>query len=175
MLPPPKSFKIFFFKGRLLFTLFIYFCLFKATPAAYGSSWARHQIGAAAADLCHNHSNTQILAKSAHDSSWQSMILNPMSKAKDQTRILMDNNRVHYHWAMTGPPFFFFFPLLMASSAAHGNSQARDCIHAAATAMPDPLTHCARPGIEQCLRSDLSHCSQILNPLSHTRNSKISI
>ena len=34
--------------------IYTYF-LFGATPAAYGSSWARDQIRAAAAGLCHNH------------------------------------------------------------------------------------------------------------------------
>ena len=36
----------------------IFFCLFRATPAAYGSAQARGQIGAAAASLHHSHSNT---------------------------------------------------------------------------------------------------------------------
>ena len=34
-----------------------YVFLFKATPVSYGSSKARGQIGAAAADLHHSHSN----------------------------------------------------------------------------------------------------------------------
>ena len=33
--------------------------IFKATPAAYGSSQARGQIGALAAGLRHSHSNTR--------------------------------------------------------------------------------------------------------------------
>ena len=33
--------------------------LFRAAPVAYGSSWARGQIGAAAASLHHSHSNTR--------------------------------------------------------------------------------------------------------------------
>ena len=39
--------------------LFIYsfILLFRATPAAYGESQARGQIGAIAASLCHSHSN----------------------------------------------------------------------------------------------------------------------
>ena len=36
--------------GKLLF-------LFRAAPVAYGSSWARGQIGAAVAGLCHSHDN----------------------------------------------------------------------------------------------------------------------
>ena len=38
------------------FNLF-FFCLLRAAPAAYGSSQARSQIGAAAASLHHGHSN----------------------------------------------------------------------------------------------------------------------
>ena len=36
---------------------FYFFFLFRATPAAYGSSQAGGQIGAAATGLCHSHSN----------------------------------------------------------------------------------------------------------------------
>ena len=34
-----------------------FFFLFRAAPAVYGSPLARGQIGAAAASLCHSHSN----------------------------------------------------------------------------------------------------------------------
>ena len=34
-----------------------FFCLFRATPQAYGSSQARCQIGATAAGLHHSHNN----------------------------------------------------------------------------------------------------------------------
>ena len=37
---------------------FFFFCLFTATPAAYGGSQARGLIGATAAGLYHGHSNT---------------------------------------------------------------------------------------------------------------------
>ena len=36
---------------------FYYFFLFIAASVAYGSSWARGEIGDSAAGLCHNHSN----------------------------------------------------------------------------------------------------------------------
>ena len=39
----------------------IYICLFRDTPVAYGSSEARGRIGAAAAALCHSHSNARSL------------------------------------------------------------------------------------------------------------------
>ena len=50
--------------------------------------------------------------------------------------------------------FFCFFCLFRATPEAYGGSQAKGQIQAtvstytAAAAMPDPLTHCARQGIE---------------------------
>ena len=41
----------------LFIYLFIHFCLFRTAPMAYGISQAIGRIGAAAADLYHNHSN----------------------------------------------------------------------------------------------------------------------
>ena len=41
------------------FVGFVLFLLFRATPTAYGSSQARGKIGAAAANLCHSHSNAR--------------------------------------------------------------------------------------------------------------------
>ena len=44
---------------------------------------------------------------------------------------------------------------------------------------PDPLTHCTsrvKPqGLNLHIHSNLSHCSQILNSLSHSRNSKTAL
>ena len=54
--------------------------LFRATSAAYGGSQARGPIRAEAAGL--------------HHSSLQHEILNPLSKAKDRTHILMDTSQV---------------------------------------------------------------------------------
>ena len=39
-----------------------------------------------------------------HHSSWQCWILNALSKARDQTRILMDPGRIRYSRAMMGTP-----------------------------------------------------------------------
>ena len=55
-----------------------FFLLFRAAPVAYGSSQAKSRIGAAAASL--------------HHSSWQHQILNTLSEAGDQTRILTDTS-----------------------------------------------------------------------------------
>ena len=37
-----------------------------------------------------------------HHSSWQRWILNPLSEARDQTRILMNTSRIHSHCTTTG-------------------------------------------------------------------------
>ena len=39
-----------------------------------------------------------------HHSSWQCHILNPLSRARDQTHILTDILQVRYRWARTGTP-----------------------------------------------------------------------
>ena len=39
-----------------------------------------------------------------HHSSWQCQIPDPLSKARDQTCILMDTSWIHFHCAMTGIP-----------------------------------------------------------------------
>ena len=57
-------------------------------PKAYGSPQAAGQIGAVAASLQH--------------SSWQCLIFKPLSKARDQTRVLMDNSWIRCHWVVTG-------------------------------------------------------------------------
>jgi len=44
-----------------------------------------------------------------HHSSWQHQILNPLSKARGQTCILMDTSQVHYGRAPTGTPCVLYF------------------------------------------------------------------
>ena len=89
-----KAFFSFFF--LILSLLFSSYCLlFRGACAAYGSSQARGQIGAATASLYH--------------SSWQHQIFNPLSKARDRTRILMDTCFVHYRCTTMGTPLFFIY------------------------------------------------------------------
>ena len=83
--------------GYLLMALTssFFFFFFRAALAAYGSSQARGQIGAAGAayvtaiampDLSH--------ICDLHCSLRQCWILNPLREARDQTRILMDTSQV---------------------------------------------------------------------------------
>ena len=71
--------------------IFPFFFLFIAAPAAYGNSWARDLIGAAAgayatATATLNLSHSYDL----YHSLWQHWILNPRSKARDRTCILTE-------------------------------------------------------------------------------------
>ena len=106
-----------------MFSSFIYlftnFCLFRATPAAYGGSQAKGQIRAIAAGLHYNHCNArpELTSGDLHHSSRQLRILNPLSEAGDQTCVLMDASQIHFHQAMMGTPgshlFIFGFFLLL--------------------------------------------------------------
>ena len=83
------------FSLYLFIYLFIYFV--RATPAAYGSSQARGQIGVAAA---HYTTATATWDPSCvcdlYHSSQQYKIIYPLSEARDQTRILMDTSKICY-------------------------------------------------------------------------------
>ena len=62
---------------------------------AYGGSQARGQSGAAAADLHDSHNNQNLShICNLYLSLWQHQILNPLSKARDRTRLLKDTNRI---------------------------------------------------------------------------------
>ena len=83
--------------GPPIVPFFFFFFLFKVIPAAYGDSQVRGQIGATAASLCHSQSNA---GSKPHlwpkPSSQQGRILNPLSKAKDQTNNLMVPSWTHF-------------------------------------------------------------------------------
>ena len=68
---------------------FIYFCLFRTTPTAYGSFQARGWTGAVEASLSHSNTGSNQHLQPTH-SWWQCQILNPLNKARDWIRILMD-------------------------------------------------------------------------------------
>ena len=83
-------------------TVLPYFILFfRVTPVAYGNSQARGQIWAVA-------TQQRSCVYNLYHNSWQHQILNPLSKARDWTEVLMDTSWVHYPWATmeTPPPLF---------------------------------------------------------------------
>ena len=45
-----------------------------------------------------------------HHSSWQCWMLDPLSEARDQARILMDTSRICFLWATKGTFYSLFFP-----------------------------------------------------------------
>ena len=100
----------------IYFILFYFIWLFRATPLAHGSSQARGQIGAIAAGLYHSHSNSRSMPHlQPAPQSPQCQILNPLSKAKDQTCVLMDTGQIHFHWATTGTSPLLFSKALLIS------------------------------------------------------------
>ena len=108
--------------------LFFFFfpSLFRASSAAYGSSQARGQIGAAASTICHNQMQDPSHICNLCHSSWQCWILNPLSEA-DQTCILMDTSLVYYHWATVGAPGLVVFDAIVNDRFHNGFlSRSRD-------------------------------------------------
>ena len=43
-----------------------------------------------------------------HHSSWQRQILNPLSEARDRTRVLMNTSRIRFRHTTTGTPQIMF-------------------------------------------------------------------
>ena len=76
--------------GILCVCLFVFF---RAAPAACGGSQARGLIRAVAAGLCHSSVGSKIC--DLYHSSRQCQMLNPLSKARDQTRNLMVPSRIY--------------------------------------------------------------------------------
>ena len=75
---------------------FVLFLFFRAAPVAYGSPQAG---GKSESQLPAYTTATPDLRRvcDLYHSSWQHWILNRLSRARVQTRILIDTNHVHYH------------------------------------------------------------------------------
>ena len=100
------SFYFLFFLYLFLFFFYV-FRLFRATCRAYGSSQARGPIRAIAAHLHHSkHDPSPVY--DLHRSSPQCWILNPLSKARDQTCDMWLPVGFVNHWAMRGTPLSIF-------------------------------------------------------------------
>ena len=79
---------------------------------AHGGSQARSQIGAIASPLAYTTATAMpdlSHVHNLHHSSQQHQILNPLSKARDQTCILMDASQVRFHLATMGTPCLMHF------------------------------------------------------------------
>ena len=74
---------------------------FRAPLMAYGSSQAWGGIRTLAAGLHYSYSD---IGCKLHHSSWQCQILNPLSKARDQTRNLTVPSQVRFCCTTTGTP-----------------------------------------------------------------------
>ena len=72
--------------------MYLFLLSFRAVLEAYGHSQARGRIGAIAPHLCHSHSNISLshVCDLHHSSQQCQILLNPLSEARDWTRILMD-------------------------------------------------------------------------------------
>ena len=120
-------------KPSFIYLLILTFCLFRAAPTAYEGSQARGRIGAVKLLACTTATAMQdpTCVCDLHHSSRQHKILNPLSKARDRTCVLMDTSQIHFHWATSETPLkvYSFF---LATPPACGSSQARDQTYATA-------------------------------------------
>ena len=78
---------------------------------AYGSSWARGQIGAAAAGLHHSYSNARFASSATYTTAHGNAgSFNAMSRVRDRIHILMDTSQTPNPLSHSGnsvPPFYF--------------------------------------------------------------------
>ena len=82
--------------------------IFRPTPAAYGGSQARGPIEPQRpADATATTTQDPSHVCDLHHTSQQCQILNPLSKAGDQTCVLVDTSLVHYCWAAVGTPHLY--------------------------------------------------------------------
>ena len=95
-------------------------CLFRAVPRSYGGSQARGPIGAVAAGNSHSSTRSKSHLQPTPQLTATPWILNPLSKAKDQTCVLMDTSQNHFHWATTGTPLLSPFVLQSKESVSMG-------------------------------------------------------
>ena len=99
-------------------SFFLFFCFFRVTLAAHGSSQARGPIGAAGASLHHSHPMPDVSCVcDLHHSSQQCWILNPLSEAKDWACILMDTSQILNTLSHNGNSIFGIFVGWEAGSA----------------------------------------------------------
>ena len=94
-----------FFPFFFFFFFFLSFCLLRATPVAYDvpQLGVESELQLPAYTTATATPDTSCICN-LHHSSRQWPILNPLSKARDRTCILMDSSQVCFHWSTTGTP-----------------------------------------------------------------------
>ena len=84
---------------------FFFLLLFRAAPMAYRNSQVRGKIRAIAAGLHQSPRNSGSKPCQPHTpSSWQCQIPDPLSKARNQTHILMDTSQLRFCCSTSGTP-----------------------------------------------------------------------
>ena len=101
--------------SAILAFVFVFLFLFRAAPSTHGGSQVRGQIRAVATSLHYSHSKPDLSCVcDLHHSSQQCQIFNPLSKARNQTCVLMDASQIHFHCATTGTLILAFVSILVA-------------------------------------------------------------
>ena len=90
--------------------IIIVICLFRVTPAAYGGSQARGPVWAVADGLPEPQQQQIWVASATYTAAHGNAgILNPLSKARDRTWVLMDSSRICFHCTTVRTPKFACF------------------------------------------------------------------
>ena len=99
---------------RLFFSFPFFFACYGRIHGIW-SSRVRGWIRAGAAGLCHSNSNegSKLHLEPTLQHTWQCQILNPLSKARDRTHIIMDTSQVRYRWTTMGAPMPFTWLVLL--------------------------------------------------------------
>ena len=89
--------------------IYLFILLYRAIPAAYGSSQARDWIQAELKLLAYATATATpdpcgVCDRPTPQLTRQRRIFNPLSKARDQICVLMDTSQIHFRWATTVTP-----------------------------------------------------------------------
>ena len=103
--------------------------------------------------------------------------LNPNRSSENAKSLMVGHQGTSYYiFSFSSSPFFFLnaTPVVCGSSWTRDWIQASAVTYAAAVAMPDPLTHCARKGPKDWTHAAavilLIHCTTVGIPLLHFIN-----
>ena len=81
--------------------IFLFVCLYRAAPMAYGGSQAKGLIGATATSQCHYHSHSNARSEPTPQLTATSDPY-PLSETTDETHSLMVPSKIRFHCSMMG-------------------------------------------------------------------------